>query len=162
MADHQVILLVEDSEDEILLIRRAFNKACILNPLHVAKDGEEALSYLAGVGKFALRDEYPLPVLILLDLMLPGMNGFEVLRSIRRDLGLNNLCVLVLTSSENMRDVNVAYQLGANSFLVKEVDFQNTVELVRLIKDYWIAKSRMPEVSRLGARERFGLGTNQS
>jgi len=128
MSERKVVLLVEDSEDEIMLICRAFEKAGIPNPLHIARDGEAALAYLSGMGKYALRDEYPLPALVLLDLTLPGMDGFEVLRWIRQQPGLNSLCVLVLTSSENIRDVNVAYQLGANSFLVKEVDFDNTLE----------------------------------
>ena len=151
MAERQIVLLVEDSKDEVSLICRAFDKAGILNPLHVAKDGEAALSYLAGVGQYAHRDEYPLPALVLLDLRLPGMDGFDVLRWIRQQPGFNNLCVVVLTCSDNIRDVNVAYELGANSFLVKEVDFENTVELVRLIKDYWLVRARMAETSRPAA-----------
>jgi CheY-like chemotaxis protein len=143
-----VILLVEDSEDDISIIRKAFDRAGIPNPLHVVRDGEAAIAYLSGTGKYSVRDEYPLPGLVLLDLKLPGMDGFEVLRWIRETPGLSALRVVVLTSSDSIRDVNVAYQLGANSFMVKEMDFENTVELARLIKDFWLAKAKVPESSR--------------
>jgi len=145
----QLVLLVEDSEDDIFVIRRAFERAHIPNPLFVVKDGEAAAAYLSGTGKYALRDEYPLPGLVLLDLKLPGMDGFEVLRWIRQTPGVNALRVVVLTSSESIRDVNAAYGLGANSFMVKEMDFQNTVELARLIKDFWLAKAKVPDSSRV-------------
>src|SRR5947208_2771680 len=117
MPERQVILLVEDSEDDVLIIRKAFRSAGIPNPLHVVRDGEGAIAYLAGEGRFSVRDEYPLPALILLDLKLPGMDGFEILRWIRQSPGLSSLRVVVLTSSENIRDVNAAYALGANSFM---------------------------------------------
>jgi CheY-like chemotaxis protein len=146
--EHLVILLVEDSDDDVAIIRKAFRNAKIENPLHVVRDGEAAVAYLAGTGKYSLRDEYPLPALVLLDLKLPGMDGFEVLRWIRQTPGLSTMRVVVLTSSDQIRDVNAAYELGANSFMVKEMDFQNTVELARLIKDFWLAKAKVPESSR--------------
>lgn len=164
MPETLVILLVEDSEDDISIIRRAFQNGGISNPMHVVRDGEAAIAYLAGTGKYAIRDEYPLPALVLLDLKLPGMDGFEVLRWIRQTPGVSSLRVVVLTSSENIRDVNAAYQLGANSFMVKEMDFQNTVELARLIKDFWLLKAKVPEASRVdenaseNARKKNGPG----
>src|SRR5882672_1875339 len=127
MPERLVVMLVEDSEDDILIIRRAFQTAAIPNPMHVVRDGEAAIAYLSDTGKYTLRDEYPLPALVLLDLKLPGMDGFDVLRWIRQTPGLMALRVVVLTSSDNIRDVNTAYQLGANSFMVKDLDFQNTV-----------------------------------
>jgi CheY-like chemotaxis protein len=148
MSERLVVLLVEDSADDITIIRRAFQRARIPNPLYVVKDGEAALAYLSGKGKYAVRDEYPLPALVLLDLKLPGMDGFEVLTWIRQTPGLHTLRVVVLTSSDSIRDVNAAYELGANSFMVKEMDFQNSVELARLIKDFWLAKAKVPESSR--------------
>src|SRR5438477_12877403 len=114
-----VILLAEDREDDVLLIRRAFNKANLLNPLHLVHDGDEAIAYLKGEGQFANRAEYPLPSLLLLDLKMPRRDGFEVLQWVREQSSLKALRVIVLTSSEHIQDVNRAYDLGANSFLVK-------------------------------------------
>src|SRR5215475_12782626 len=103
MAEHAVILLAEDEEDYVLLIRSAFAKANIPNPLYVVSNGQEAISYLKGDGKYANRAEYPLPDLFLLDLKMPRVNGFEVLQWLRSQPGLAPLRVLVLTSSEEIR-----------------------------------------------------------
>lgn len=146
--EQQVFLMVEDREDDILLIRRAFDKAGIRNPLHVVRSGEEAMNYLQGIGKFSKRAEYPLPAILLLDLKMPGIDGFEVLRWIRSQPTLSTLRVLVLTSSTDIRDVNQAYALGANSFMVKPMDFENTTELARAIMDYWLARTAEPQISR--------------
>src|SRR5438874_8305913 len=99
MPDQAVILLVEDREDDITLIRRAFERAKIPNPLQVVRDGSEAISYLAGERKFSNRAEYHLPALVLLDLKMPGVDGFEVLRWLRLQPELRSLLVVVLTSS---------------------------------------------------------------
>ncbi len=131
LPEHAVVLLVEDREDDILLIRRAFDKAGLSNPVQVVRDGEEAIEYLSGIGKYSSRGEYPLPDLILLDLKMPKLDGFQV-----------------LTSSDQLRDVNRAYQLGANSFLVKPNDFGNSVELARLLREYWMATVKFPETFR--------------
>src|SRR5437764_12083920 len=111
-SDQAMFLLVEDSESDVILIRRAFQKGNILNPLHVVKNGDDAISYLKGEGVYTNRAEYPLPDLVLLDLKLPGRDGFEVLRWIRQESGLQALRVVVLTSSDRIQDVNLAYQLG--------------------------------------------------
>ena len=148
MSDQALILLVEDREDDILLIRKAFERTSTNNPLQVVRDGEEAISYLAGDGKFSNRAEYPLPWLILLDLKMPRVDGFEVLKWIRKQPGFSSLIVVVLTSSEQIRDVNRAYQLGANSFMVKPLDFQNIVEMSRVIQQYWLQHNQFPEVER--------------
>jgi CheY-like chemotaxis protein len=129
-------------------VRKAFEKAYVLNPLQVVADGEKAIAYLKGQGSYRNRAEYPLPSLVLLDLKLPKLDGFEVLKWIRAEPGLRNLPVIVLTSSEQIRDVNRAYQLGANSFLVKPGDFQNFIDLGRAIAGYWIRFSHNPEASR--------------
>jgi len=146
--DISVILVVEDREDDILLIQKAFEKAAVQNPVHFVRSGDEAVAYLSGEWKYANRAEYPLPVLVLLDLKLPGMDGFEVLAWIRRQDGLRALPVIVLTSSRDLSDVNRAYQLGANSFFVKELEFQDSVELSRLLQNYWLSKVRTPQTSR--------------
>src|SRR5262245_10590478 len=148
MSDHAVILLVEDREDDVVIIRRAFSKGNILNPLFVVRNGDEAVAYLSGLGKYAQREEYPLPDLILLDLKMPGRDGFDVLRWVRQQPGLRTLRVVVLTSSEELRDVNLAYQLGANSFLVKPVDFENFVKVGQALQGYWIWLNKSPEAFR--------------
>jgi CheY-like chemotaxis protein len=148
MADTAVILLAEDEEDYVLLIQRAFSEAKILNPLHVVWNGQEAIAYLKGEGKYANREEYPLPDLFLLDLKMPRVNGFEVLKWVRAQPGLAPLRVLVLTSSEEIRDVNEAYRLGANSFLVKPLDFQDFTQVGRLIQEFWLKASKTPETFR--------------
>ena len=148
MPDLAVILLADDLEDDVLLIRRAFKKGNIHNPVHVVRDGEEAIAYLKGEGKYANRDEYPLPDLMLLDLQMPLKDGFEVLRWVRQQPGLAGLRIVVLTSSEDLRDVNEAYRLGANSFLVKPLEFENFVETSMFLKHYWLVMNKNPETSR--------------
>jgi len=147
MSESAVILIVEDREDDILVMRRAFEKALVTNPVQVVRDGEEAISYLSGEGKFANRAEYPLPALVILDLKLPKVDGFEVLIWIRRQEGIRGLPVIVLTSSNQIRDVNRAYSLGANSFVVKELDFQHAVDFSSFLK-HWLHTARKPETSR--------------
>jgi CheY-like chemotaxis protein len=146
MSDGSVILLAEDREDDVLLVRRAFTKAKVPNPIYVVRDGEEVIWYLKGQGKYANREAYPLPDLLLLDLKMPIKNGFEVLKWIRQQPGLAPLRVLVLTSSDSLRDVNLAYRLGANSFLVKPLDFENARQLGSVIRDYWLRMSETPEI----------------
>src|SRR5438270_7458616 len=115
LPENAVILLAEDLADHVLLVRRALDQAGVKNPLFVVRDGEEALEYLYGEGKYANRHEYPLPDLLLLDLKMPKMDGFEVLRVVRGDRRFATLRIIVLTSSEDIYDVNKAYELGANS-----------------------------------------------
>jgi CheY-like chemotaxis protein len=146
--DCDVILLAEDDENQVLFVRRAFKHAGLLNPLFVVEDGEQTIAYLKGEGKYSNRAEYPLPCLLLLDLKMPNMNGFEVLEWLRRQPSLSALRVVVLTTSDQVRDVNRAYQLGANSFLTKPVDFRDFVQLTLAIKGYWIWLSRAPEIQR--------------
>jgi len=148
VSDEALILLVEDRGDDILLIQRAFETAGIPNPLKVVRDGEEAMAYLSGEGIYSNRAEYPLPWLTLLDLKMPRIDGFEVLQWIRSQPELRRLIVVVLTSSDQLKDVNRAYELGANSFMVKQVDFDSTVQLSGLIQKYWLAHNRIPEADR--------------
>ena|SRR5882762_4066397 len=149
MVANAVILLAEDRDDDVELIRRAFKGGQILNPLFVVKNGEEAIAYLKGEGKYRTRDEYPLPDLLLLDLKMPRVDGFEVLEWVRQQPGFRNLLIVVLTSSEELRDVNRAYQLGANSFLVKPHDFQQFRQTCHILKEYWLNLNKGPEASRL-------------
>jgi CheY-like chemotaxis protein len=148
MSDQALFLLVEDADTDAILIRRAFAKSNIINPLQVVTNGIDAIAYLKGEGLYANRAEYPLPQLVLLDLKLPGIDGFQVLRWIRQQPSLKALRVVVLTSSDRIQDVNLAYQLGANSFLVKPVDFERFVEISQALKGYWLWLSRAPEILR--------------
>jgi CheY-like chemotaxis protein len=146
--DQAIILLVEDREDDILLVRKAFQKGDICNPMQIVRDGEEAIHYLAGEGKYSNRAEYPLPDLILLDLKMPKVDGFDLLNWIRRQDGFANIPVVVLTASDAIRDVNRAYALGANSFLVKPFEFENFIETAKTLKEYWLNLSKRPESNR--------------
>ena len=149
MAHQGLVLIAEDREDDIVLIKRSLQKAGVANPVHVVRNGDEAISYLKGEAEFADRNEYPLPALLLLDLKMPRTDGFEVLRWIRQQPGLKGLRVIVLTSSEDIRDVNKAYELGANSFLVKPMEFENFVGMSKFLGEYWLRTDLAPAVSRL-------------
>jgi CheY-like chemotaxis protein len=141
-----LILVAEDDENDLLLLRRAFKVGRLANPIRVVRDGEEVIAYLKGETKYADRREYPLPALLLLDLNMPRKNGFEVLEWIRQEPGLNLLRVVVLTSSDRLSDVNRAYRLGANSFLVKPFDLGDFARLVQAINGYCLWMIRAPEV----------------
>jgi CheY-like chemotaxis protein len=132
---------------------RAFEKAGIKNPVRIARNGEEAVNYLSGQGQYSDRDAHPLPELVLLDLKLPQADGFDVLRWIRTNSQLSSLRVVVLTSSEDIRDVNLAYSLGANSFLVKPMDFTRYVELSSFIADAWFLWSKTPSTPATSGSE---------
>jgi CheY-like chemotaxis protein len=148
MSDQAVILLAEDREDDVILIRKAFRRAGLNNPIHLVTDGEEAIAYLNGDRPYTNRDEYPLPHLLLLDLKMPIKDGFDVIRWVRQQPGLQLLPIVVLTSSDQMRDVNEAYQLGANSFLVKPFEFDNLIALSKALYDYWLSINRTPTTFR--------------
>jgi len=141
-----LILIAEDNDDHVVLLRRALKKGAILNPIFVVNDGEEVVAYLKGEGKFADRYEYPLPGLLLLDLKMPKKNGFEVLQWIRQQPFLKRLRVVVLTTSDNPQDIDRAYELGANSFIVKPLEQQQFLEVTEAIKGYWLWMSAAPQL----------------
>jgi CheY-like chemotaxis protein len=146
--DQALILVVEDREDDIRLIRKAFQQGSVLNPLQVVRIGKEAIAYLSGVDKYANRAEYPLPELVLLDLKMPGLDGFDVLQWVRQQPGLKALRIVVLTSSDHIEDVNRTYELGANSFLVKPVNFADFIQTTKVLKGYWLWMSEAPKTYR--------------
>jgi CheY-like chemotaxis protein len=135
-----VILLVDDNRDDLLLVVRAFERAGLKHPIKTVSSGSDCIGYLNGEPPYADRSQYPLPTLVLLDLKMRGADGFEVLRWIRSHPPFASLCVVVLTSSDEIRDVNRAYKLGADSFLVKPLDFWNAAELSNSVQKL-IAKS---------------------
>ena len=152
MPDQAVILLADDSDNDARLIRTAFEKTGFGNPFQVVKSGEEAIAYLQGEGRYANRAEFPLPRLFLLDLKMQGASGFDVLRWLRQQPSLQTLPVLILTGSDDPRDVNEAYELGANSFIVKPVDFEQYIAMTACLKDYWLRWCQTPETSRPGTK----------
>lgn len=138
------ILLVEDNRMDIELTLDAFHEAHLTNTIHVAKNGQEALDYLFGQDQYADREAYPLPRLILLDLKLPGIDGFEVLRTIKSTPIMKRLPVVVLTSSKEEGDRALSYDIGANSYLVKPVSFDGFLGVVRQIEGYWLTLNIEP------------------
>ena len=132
------ILLVEDSRSDVELTKRAFLKAGIANPLVVAKDGKEALDYLFAAGKFEGRQPEELPVLVLLDLKLPVIDGLEVLKRIRENPVTKRLVVVILSTSVEQQDVARAYNLGVNSFIRKPVDFIEFTVAIKQLCSYWL------------------------
>ena len=145
MDAHPVILIAEDNENDIFMLRRAFTQLEIDSPIFIVSDGEQAISYLHGDGKYSNRAEYPLPDLLLLDLKMPRTNGFEVLQWIREQPELFGTRVVVLTSSAISADINRAYEAGANSFLTKPSDFQSYVELTEFINGFWLQHNKTLE-----------------
>ena len=140
------VLLVEDDPNDVLLVQRAFRRANLAHVIQTVEDGEEAVAYLSGKSPYADRDRYTLPTLMLLDLKLPRKSGLEVLHWLRQQEGLKRLPVVVLTSSRETADVNRAYDLGANSYLVKPVAFESLLEMVKALNLYWMILSERPEV----------------
>ena len=134
----ETILVAEDNDDHVVLVKRAFQQASFLNPLQVVPDGAEAIAYLNGDGQYADRTEYPLPGLLLLDLKMPNKDGFEVMAWIREQPALGALRIIVLTTSDRVDDLQRAYELGASSFLVKPIDFRDFAQLAPALKGFWI------------------------
>jgi two-component system response regulator len=134
----KIILLVEDNPSDIALTQRAFAKSHIANELIVAEDGQAGLDYLFAAGKHTNRDVSQVPALVLLDLKLPGVDGLEVLRQIRLDPRTSRLPVVILTTSKEEQDVAQSYDLGANSFIRKPVDFNQFIQAVEHLGLYWL------------------------
>ena len=138
------ILLVEDNPDDVKLTLHALKKCNIANQVVVSGDGAEALDYLFGTGAHAGRDLSDLPAVVLLDLKLPKIDGLEVLRRMRADPRARRLPVVVLTSSKEGQDIVASYDLGANSYIRKPVDFDQFIEAVRQLGLYWLLLNEPP------------------
>jgi CheY-like chemotaxis protein len=135
------ILLVDDNPDDIMIAKRAFTKSQIHNKIYVTHDGEEAIQFLRKEGKFK---DMPRAGLVILDLNMPKIDGFEVLETIKGDDKLKSIPIIVLTSSSRPEDIERAYKLGCNSFIVKPVSFEDFIEAVIEIKRYWLSLSKLP------------------
>ncbi len=146
MNNHKVILLVEDNSSDVDLTKRALDKGRIANELIVARDGKQALDYLFGEGEYAGRDVTELPAVMLLDLKLPKVPGLDVLRRVRGDARVRRLPVVILTSSKEEQDVAAGYDLGANSYMRKPVDFKQFSEAIQHLGLYWLVMNEVPPV----------------
>jgi CheY-like chemotaxis protein len=142
--DEKPILIVEDNAADVALIRRAFDKVRLANPLQVVTHGDAAVDYLAGQGMYADRRRFPLPVLILLDLKLPRRSGIEVLQWLRAQQNLQHIPVTVLTLSQQDQDVNAAYDVGVHSYLVKPVHLDGLLQLLKTTNLYWVLLDAPP------------------
>lgn len=140
----KVILLIEDNPSDIALTERALSRNNITNALVVAQDGQEGLDYLFGGGAHAGRDVAVVPVLILLDLKLPKVDGLQVLRQIRADARTRRIPVVILTSSREEQDIAAGYDLGVNSYIRKPVDFNQFSETIRQLGLYWLVINEAP------------------
>lgn len=129
---------------DVELTLDAFREARLSNAIHVTRNGEDALDYLFCRGKYSDREPHALPDLVLLDLKMPGIDGFEVLRQIKNTTGLKRLPVIILTSSKEEGDRAMSYDNGANSYLVKPVSFEGFLGVVRSIGDYWLTLNLGP------------------
>lgn len=143
----KTILLVEDNPSDVALTKRALEKARIANQLVIAEDGQEALDYLLGTGKYAGRDISNQPLLTLLDLKLPRISGLDVLRRIRADTSTRRLPIVILTSSSEEQDMAASYDLGINSYIRKPVDFNQFAKVVEQLGMYWLVLNEPPPPS---------------
>jgi two-component system response regulator len=140
----KVILLVEDNPDDEALTLRALRRSHLVNPIAVARDGVEALDFVFARGAHADRAGEPLPTLVVLDLKLPRLDGLGVLRAIRADPRTRFMPVVILTSSQEERDLLSGYELGANSYVRKPVDFNEFVEAAKVLGIYWLMINQLP------------------
>jgi CheY-like chemotaxis protein len=141
-----VLLHVEDDPNDVLLLQRAFRKAGSPLTIQAVTDGDKAVAYLSGADEFGDREKFPLPAVVLLDLKMPRKSGLEVLEWIRGNSALKRAIVIIFTSSKHDEDVNKAYDIGANSYLVKPVGFDMLVDVAKMIQQYWINTNERPKL----------------
>jgi len=146
VTDQQTILLVDDSENDLWLMRVALEKAHFRNPLQVARNGEEAIAYLKGDGRYSNRAQFPFPAVVLLDLNMPMKSGFDVLQWVRAQPALKRLTMIVLTASMRLEDQERAYELGVQSFLVKPNAMEDLVDMMRTLRD-WLEINHFPPLN---------------
>ena len=142
------ILLVEDSEDNVFLVKHAMRKAGVTMPLEVVTSGEQAIEYLSGINGYADWHRFPLPSIVLLDLKMPGMSGFDVLKWVRQQPGLKALRVAMLTSSDMPSEIKMAHDLGANIFITKPVDLERLIQIMKTLNEHWLKQAQVPAVTR--------------
>jgi CheY-like chemotaxis protein len=141
------VLLVEDDLNDIFIVKRAFRSARIPNPLQVVTDGEEAIAYLRGDGKYADRNAHPLPSLMVMDINMPRRSGFEVLEWVKgKPRPLRRIPIIIVSSSDLPADINRAYELGANAYMIKPMDYRAVEHMFECITHYWGLECAKPEL----------------
>ncbi|MCI0744165.1 MAG: response regulator [Verrucomicrobia subdivision 3 bacterium] len=143
------ILHVEDREDDQFFLKRAFDAVGIQNTIHFLNDGQIAVDYLSGQAPYADRQAYPIPCLIILDLKLPQLHGLDVLKWIRAHREFKSIVVVILSSSPLRNDVDLAYEAGVNSFIVKPLTADQMTNIARLVKEYWLETNEFPSVCEM-------------
>jgi CheY-like chemotaxis protein len=146
MSSIPTILYVDDDDNDVLLLKHALRTARLSFDVQVVNDPEKASAYLSGQGIYSDREHHPWPALVLLDLKMPRMHGLEVLAWIRSQASLEGLIVIVLTASNHIPEINRAYELGANSYVIKPVELSELVEIVRGMLAYWMVFTERPAV----------------
>jgi len=145
MPNRKAILVADDSAEDAFILKRAFERAGMTVPIEFVKDGQELIDYLSGRNGFADRRTHPMPRVVLLDLKMPKLDGFDVLRWLQQQPELRRLIVTVLSSSNESKDVNLAYDLGANSYVVKPGSLSGYANIVEKLRDYWLEVNRPPD-----------------
>ena len=160
MPDLKPVLYVEDDENDVFLMERAFKKLGLAHPLRTVTDGKQAEAYLAGEEPYANRELNPLPSLVFLDLSMPGKHGLDVLQWIRSQPKLTDLPVLALTSSNQESDIDRAYLLGANGYLIKPGDPDDLIRIVKGVHQFWLLRNPAPDlfVDLASAKPPKGVG----
>ena len=146
----RTILYAEDDDDAVTILRAACKNSRLTHPIHVVTDGAKAMEYLGGEGRYADRDRFPLPSLLLLDLKMPRKNGFDVLSWIRSGTGINRLPVIFFSTSADPSDINRAYDLGANSYAVKPSGIEGLVDLLNYLEGWWMGVNEVPRLEAAG------------
>jgi CheY-like chemotaxis protein len=143
----ETILVAEDNTDDAFFLQRAFQKAGVHTSLKFVRDGQDAVDYLDGQGEFTDRVAHPIPDLLLLDLKMPRMDGFQVLQWVRDQPGLKRLPVIIFSSSDDGKDINQAYDLGANSYLLKPHSPDDLIAVAHKLQMYWVESNHPPVFS---------------
>jgi CheY-like chemotaxis protein len=143
MTNNDLVLIAEDNPDDALLLQRAINKAGVPARIKIVSDGEEILNYLQGNGSYSNRATHPFPSVIILDLKMPRKSGLEVLKWINENPEISVVPTIVLSASNLDRDVRAAYDLGANTYFVKPTTFEDLVETMRMMENYWKKAARL-------------------
>jgi CheY-like chemotaxis protein len=140
------ILIVDDDENDIFFVKRAFTEIDVHCKFQMLKNGQEVIDYLVGIGTYADREKYPLPMMILMDLKMPVMDGFEVLAWLRSKPGIKVIPTIVFSSSDLPKDITRAYELGANSFMTKSVTYDGLLTKLQTLSHYWLEHCKHPVV----------------
>ena len=157
----KTILQVEDDPNDVFFLHKAMKKMGVMNPIQVVSDGQQAIDYLQGAGKFVDRGKFPFPCLVLLDLKLPFVMGLDVLKWIRKECGAA-LPVIMMSASAQDEDIASSYRLGANAFVCKPSEARQLDDIVKAIKDFWLTHNALPQESESRMKGMVSLGSLQS